>query len=217
MVDAFRIWGEEWEILDPSDPDLIQKSEAFDGFVISGSELSVVEDRGNPIVDNLIDLIRDIYQSRSSPMIGICFGSQAIAMALGGSVGKNPDKRFRLGIEELKWTAEALGTDWPEVSEAVSVVASHGECVTVLPSGATSLASSNSIPHEMFMVGNKFLGIQGHPEVTNEMLRSMFMKVHRNDFDEFQWKQVEYESTLPLNVTPLKTMCRRLLATGCLR
>lgn len=85
MVDAFRIWGEEWEILDPSDPDLIQKSEAFDGFVISGSELSVVEDRGNPIVDNLIDLIRDIYQSRSSPMIGICFGSQAIAMALGGN------------------------------------------------------------------------------------------------------------------------------------
>jgi GMP synthase-like glutamine amidotransferase len=60
----------------------------FDGVMISGSPASVHDT--NPWVADLLDLIRDIY-TQGLPMFGACFGHQAIAMALGGRVGPNPN------------------------------------------------------------------------------------------------------------------------------
>ena len=61
---------------------------ALDGAMITGSPASVRS--GAPWVAQLLDLIRSAH-ARRFPLFGACFGHQAIALALGGSVDRNPD------------------------------------------------------------------------------------------------------------------------------
>jgi GMP synthase (glutamine-hydrolysing) len=214
MVDEFRQPDEVWEILTPADPDLVDKAAEYDGFVISGSEKSVVDDGGTPPVARLLSFLQAVEANSDAPVLGICFGAQALAAALGGAVGKNPDRRFRLGVESLDWTAQA--GDLPEVRNAPSctVVQSHGECVTRLPEGSTLLAGSATIPHEVFLVRERFLAVQGHPEIDSTMLRDYFMPLHRRMFDDDDWQQVLRESALAVDRAPLLALARRLLGQG---
>ncbi len=214
MVDAFRKPAEHWDILTPADPDLTDKASRYDGFVISGSEKSVVDEADTPFVARLLAFLRAVQAQTTAPVCGICFGAQAVAAALGGAVGRNPDRQFRLGVETLDWTAD--GERLPEVSDAPAsaIVASHGECVAQLPPGSTLLARSATIPHEVFLVGERFLAIQGHPEIDSPMLRDHFMPLHRPLFDDERWQDVLKESTLPVHRVPLLALVRRLLDDG---
>lgn len=214
MVDEFSNADEHWDILTPADPDLIEKVHQYDGFIISGSEKSVVDDVDTPFVARLLTFLRAVQEQTTAPVCGICFGAQAVAAALGGEVGRNPDRLFRLGVESLDWTDD--GNRLPKLRQAptCTIVESHGECVVQLPPDSTRLAGSATIPHEVFMVGKRFLAIQGHPEIDSPMLREHFMPLHRPLFNEERWQTVLSESTLPVHRTPLLALIRRLLDDG---
>jgi len=79
----------------------------YSGYVISGSPRSVVDDADTLLVRNLLAFLREQAESGSAPVVGLCFGSQAIAAALGGRVGKNPSERFKLGVDQLQWSTQA--------------------------------------------------------------------------------------------------------------
>lgn len=214
MVDQFRREGERWEVLSPGDADFLEKAAGYDGYVVSGSEKSVVDDAETPLVSHLLRFLRNVRAQSRSPVLGICFGAQALAAAFGGRIGRNPDGAFRLGVETLQWVDGIDVERWPEAEAASVLIQSHGECVEQLPPGGTLLAGSSTIPHEIFLVEDRFLGIQGHPEIDSRMMTGTFMQLHRSLFDDAQWAAVEQESQLPVHRDTILAMGRRLLANG---
>jgi len=85
-----------------------------------------------------------------------------------------------------------------------------------LPPGSELLAASPSAVAEIFLVQRRFLGIQGHPELDNLLLRQAFLPLHRRQFDDEAWLKVEHEAQQPLHPEPVTALGRRLLIEGSL-
>ena len=204
----------QWDVLSPADPNFAEQVKDYDGYVISGSEKSVVDDLDAPLTQRLFAFIRDVRATSAAPVVGICFGAQALAAALDCRVGRNESGQFRLGVESLKWLSPSITQQWPEITDDITLVQSHGECVLKLPPDSVLLASSPSAAHEIFLAENRFLAIQGHPESDASWLRKMFMPFHRDAFDQTQWEAIEHESTQPVNREGILALIRRLLKDG---
>ena len=211
---ALRSDGQRWDILSPNDKDFLARAPHYEGYVISGSPKSVIEDAESPFVKKLFIFIREVYEHSLSPIIGLCFGSQAIAVALGGKVKRNLGGHFKLGVESLTWNATADSSRWPETTLPAVLVKSHGECVSLLPRGSIQLASSITTENEIFLIDERFLGIQGHPEANNHLLRQGFMPYYESMFDNEQWLVIERESKQELHSQPVLDLGRRLLNRG---
>jgi GMP synthase (glutamine-hydrolysing) len=212
IIDSF---GSEnnWDVLSPDDDVFLSKAVGYDGYVISGSPRSVVDDAETQFVKNVLTLIREVRDTSASPIVGICFGAQSLATALGGKVGRNPGGVFKLGVDSLTWTGPAQR--WAETSKFAVLVQSHGECVLELPPDSVHLASSATISHEIFLTHGRFLGVQGHPEADNALLRH-FMTYHRSHFDADAWQAIEREADQPLSREPVIALGRRLIGEGTL-
>jgi GMP synthase-like glutamine amidotransferase len=128
-----------------------------DGIVITGSRQSVGDDL--PWIDDLIDLVVRAHE-RNVPVVGICFGHQLIAHALGGRVDRAP-AGWGVGVHRAIITAPRA---WMAPrSSGFDLLVSHQDQVTAVPSGGTVLATSDHAPVAAFEVGS-LLGFQGHPE-----------------------------------------------------
>ncbi|MFQ5416602.1 MAG: glutamine amidotransferase [Myxococcota bacterium] len=109
--------------------------------------------------------------AREVPILGICYGHQLLAHALGGTVRRNPNGR-EIGTVDV---ALAPGADsdslFAEFDGGLRVHASHLESVTALPPGAIHLASSSLDPNHAFRVGRNAWGVQFHPEFDADIMR----------------------------------------------
>lgn len=211
MIGAFRLGAENWDVLSPFTDPLERALEKYDAFVISGSEYSVNDDAA--WIQNLFGLIRAIAE-RDIPLVGICFGSQAIACALGGQVGPNPDGEFYFNVECLQPSARLQQWLQSEGLPVPRVIESHGECVLVLPSGATWLAGSALTRVEMFALTPRILGIQGHPEISKSTALDKFLPVHRElgHIDKYGSAQLIGDLEKPLETQALITAARQVLS-----
>ena len=214
MLDQLSGGAGQWDVLLPADPDFSKQAKGYDGYVISGSEKSVVDDLDTPLIRRLFTLINEVRETSATPIVGICFGAQALAAVLGGRVGRNETGQFRLGVEALTWLPSSATLAWPETTEDITLVQSHGECVLKMPADSILLASSPSAIHEVFLAEGRFLAIQGHPEADGSWLRKMFMPFHRDAFDDTQWEAIEEESRQPVKREGILGIIRRLLTEG---
>jgi GMP synthase (glutamine-hydrolysing) len=133
--------------------------DAFDGVVVTGSKSSVYWD--DDWIPALADYVADAHDA-GVPILGVCFGHQLLAEALGGTV-EDMDA-FELGYREVERT-----TDDPileGVPETFTTFTTHGDAVTDLPPGATLLAENDYGVHA-FRAGDS-VGVQFHPEYDNE-------------------------------------------------
>jgi GMP synthase (glutamine-hydrolysing) len=121
--------------------------------VLSGGPASVYADGAPQLDPALFDL--DV------PVFGICYGFQAMAQALGGTVAHTGTSEY--GRTELKVVGGDLHSDLPETQP---VWMSHGDAVTSAPDGFEVVASSAGAPVAAFENRSRRLaGVQYHPEV----------------------------------------------------
>ena len=144
-----------------------------DGWLITGSRHAAYEDL--PWIQRLAGFIRELDAERR-PLVGICFGHQLIARALGGEVVK-ASQGWGVGVHEAAVLDPA---PWME-AEAVRVrmVVSHQDQVSCLPQGARRIAASAFCPIAMYRVGEHIFAMQAHPEFTREYSRDL-MEVRRS-------------------------------------
>ncbi len=155
-----------WNARDEPAPDAAQ----FDAVVIMGGYSSANATPAEapwlaPVRAMLAGALRD-----GQPVLGIGLGAQLLAVAAGGRVEPG-DEGPELGPQLVaKRTAAADDPLLRSAPITPDVVQWHHEAVTVLPPGATLLASSPSYPNQAFRVGRLAWGFQFHIEATRATL-----------------------------------------------
>lgn len=138
----------------------------FDGVMITGSPASVRDDA--PWVTRLFEMIREI-DSKEVPLFGACFGHQAIAVALGGAVGRNPEGWVHGYVEVVATT----DLPWAAQPEKIGLYASHIEQVTVLPEACEVVAQGPGCPMSGFIKGRRIFTTQYHPEMSDDFIAAL--------------------------------------------
>jgi len=142
--------------------------DAHEGWLISGSRSSATDDE--PWIHDLTDLTAELIRAER-PTVGICFGHQVAARALGGRVERADG--WGIGVQEFTM-ADGVGAAAP--TSSFSLLMSHQDQVTELPAEAQPAARSDYCPIGAFTVGDHFLGVQGHPEWVPELARMLGAK-----------------------------------------
>jgi GMP synthase (glutamine-hydrolysing) len=138
------------------------------GFIITGSASSVTEQA--PWMQRAQTWLREAT-ALDVPILGICFGHQLLAQALGGHVTKNPRGR-EIGTVKVKLedsaTSDPLFRGLPREFHAN---ATHVDIVAERPKNAEILASTALDPHAAFRVRRAW-GVQFHPEIDRRVMRA---------------------------------------------
>ena len=138
-----------------------------DGWLITGSRHGVYEKL--PWMLKLEQLIQDAVKAKV-PVVGICFGHQIMAEALGGKVVKS-DKGWGLGLHDYEVTQ---APDWMESApRKVTIPAVHQDQVVVKPPGAEVIASSDFCTYAALAYDDVGLSFQGHPEFSEAYQRDL--------------------------------------------
>jgi GMP synthase-like glutamine amidotransferase len=138
--------------------ELPESPDTCDAYVCTGSRYSVYEER--EWIAKLKDYVRELQEARK-PFVGVCFGHQILAEALGGEV-KPAEQGWGVGIHEMHITHPEPWMQ-PERKDC-KLQYMHGDQVQRLPRESVVLAAAPHCPVAMFRVGDNMLGIEGHPE-----------------------------------------------------
>jgi GMP synthase-like glutamine amidotransferase len=136
----------------PENPDVC------DGYICTGSRYSVYENR-----DWILRLqahVRELATARK-PFVGICFGHQVLAQALGGEVAQ-AEQGWGVGILEMSIVQPEAWMLPPRQQCRLQYM--HADQVQRLPPQSEVLATASHCPIAMFRVNRMMLGIEGHPE-----------------------------------------------------
>lgn len=150
-VDRIDVADERFSSLDLAEPDLL---------IMMGGPMGVYEQEQYPwIACQLKRLARRLEADR--PTLGVCFGAQMIAEAMGGKVFAGPASE--VGFHPVTLSAEGLAGPLRHVAE-VPVLHWHGDTFT-LPENVELLASSPLYAHQAFRRGANILALQFHAEM----------------------------------------------------
>ena len=139
--------------------------EDCDAYLITGSNSGIYDDK--PWIKQLHDYVISL-DDRKKKLIGICFGHQLIAQALGGRAQKS-EKGWGVGIST---STVYVSKPWMEpAKETFSLLISHQDQVTALPPNAELIAGNDFSTYASFQIGDHILTFQGHPEFTQEYAR----------------------------------------------
>lgn len=144
-----------WNVVDMEFPE--SEAEA-QGWLITGSKHGVYED--HDFIAPLEDFICRAY-AKSIPIVGICFGHQIIAQALGGRVEKF-SKGWSVGRQLYDFGGETLALN-----------AWHQDQVIEKPSRAETVASNSFCEHAALLYKGKAFTVQAHPEFESDFVETL--------------------------------------------
>ncbi len=156
--------GMDLTVFEVTRGELPEDLDGYDGWVVSGSRRSTYEDEG--WIHRLESLVRRIVDE-SRPLVGICFGHQMTAQALGGKV-EPAAVGWGVGVKAFDVISPA---PWMEPVDEMRLLMSHRDQVTRLPDGAELVATSDYCPVGAYRIGDRVFCVQGHPEFVPELSR----------------------------------------------
>ncbi len=141
--------------------------DACDAYLITGSPKGVYD--ADVWIAELAAFIRDAYQA-GKKLVGICFGHQILAHALGGHSGRS-DKGWGLGLKTFDIN---MKKSWmtPGLAQCSLYFVHQDQVVRLLP-GADLLGGNAFCPNLLFAIDDRVLGIQGHPEFSVAMMKDV--------------------------------------------
>ncbi|WP_322889738.1 MULTISPECIES: type 1 glutamine amidotransferase [unclassified Yoonia] len=145
----------DFAVYDVVDMDFPAAVTDCDGWLITGSKHGAYEDL--PFIPPLEDFIRAVYAA-DLPLVGVCFGHQIIAQALGGKVEK-----FAGGWSVGRQVYRMNGQDY-------ALNAWHQDQVVTLPADATVAGNNDFCANAMLTYGNRIYTVQAHPEFDAEVI-----------------------------------------------
>jgi len=138
----------------------------LDGVLITGSRASAFDD--TPWIVELVGFVRRLLHEGRVKVIGVCFGHQIVARALGAKVARSAHgwETSVMNVVMTRVGREIFGRD------VLSINQMHRDVVTALPRGAANLGTSArcAIQGLFDEVEGRYLSIQGHPEFTPEIV-----------------------------------------------
>ena len=129
-----------------------------DGWLLTGARHGAYE--AHDFIPPLEDFIREAY-AEAVPMVGICFGHQIIAQALGGKVEKYAEG-WSVGAKEYDFEGETL-----------TLNAWHQDQVTQLPEGARVVGQNDFCANAALLYPGRAFTVQPHPEFTDSFVQGL--------------------------------------------
>ena len=131
----------------------------YDAYIITGSKHGVYDDL--PWISPLMAFIRAVHDI-DIPLVGVCFGHQIIAHALGGHAAKS-DRGWGIGVHKIELHNHP---DWMPTDDSIRLIHIHQDQVETLPPRAQLIGTSGFCLHAIFVINDNVLCVQGHPEFT---------------------------------------------------
>lgn len=174
--------GHEFSVFDVEHGCLPAAPHTADAYLITGSKAGVYEDI--EWIHRLQDFVRSLHAARR-PTIGICFGHQLIAQALGGRVERS-DRGWGVGVHSARWYHHP---PWLEDSPTrLRLLVSHQDQVITPAAGTTILAGSAFCPVAACQLGDHLLSFQGHPEFAPGYARGL-LELRRGALGEDRYRR----------------------------
>jgi GMP synthase-like glutamine amidotransferase len=164
--------GLELDVIRPQAGDQLPTDlDEVDGLIVLGGSMGAADDAVYPYLSDIRRLLAEAV-AREVPTLGICLGAQLLALATGGTVGRNPDgPEYGAGLIAKRANA-ATDPLFGPIPITPDVIQWHVDAVLDLPPGAIQLASSPVCVNEVFRLGRLAWGIQFHIETTPTLLRA---------------------------------------------
>ncbi|MEQ6289704.1 glutamine amidotransferase [Vogesella sp. GCM10023246] len=149
-----------WSVVDVTGGEALPAVAEVAGAIITGSP-AMVSDRAD-WSEEAAAWLRAAHAAKV-PLLGICFGHQLLAHALGGEVGYHPGGPEVGTVTVARQPAAAGDALFDAMPAQFAAQVLHWQSVLRLPPGASVLAANAFEPHHAFRVGNSW-GVQFHPE-----------------------------------------------------
>ena len=188
------------------DGELPEQFESETLYLIPGSNNAAYDDL--PWIQALQEWIRKATVQKV-PLVGICFGHQLIAQALGGCVERF-DGGWGVGIREMEVLDEDMLPYFP--NRKMRLIVNHHDQVMQLPEGATPLATSDFCRYDGFRIGHHILTFQGHPEFTVDYERHLILNHSDNEDSTVKQRALK---TLEEMEPQGEVVARFLVGMGC--
>jgi GMP synthase-like glutamine amidotransferase len=158
----------------------------FDGLLVLGGAMSVYDEEKFPWLRDEKAFLQQTLRA-GKITLAICLGAQLVAQALGGEVRPNPEPE--IGYWTVRFSAKALAhpllRGWPDKA---AVLHWHFDTFTV-PPGALRVGMSAGCAAQGFVWGDGIIGLQFHPEMTEDMVEKLIVFEDHETAEEQEFVQ----------------------------
>ncbi|KAF2973513.1 hypothetical protein GQX73_g99 [Xylaria multiplex] len=150
-----------------NDPTAYPKPETIDAILITGAKYNAFD--SDEWIERLVQFTKCCLEGGRIRVIGVCFGHQIIARALGAKLGRNT-RGWEVSVVEHELTDEGkrfFGL------EKMSIHQMHRDAVLSFPPGTVQLARTDKCDNQAMYIPGRMISVQGHPEFTEEMVREI--------------------------------------------
>ena len=164
-----------WPVTEGGIPD---SPSSCDGWLVTGSRHGVYDDL--PWIAPTSAFLRNAIEA-DKPVLGICFGHQLLAHAMGGRVEKS-DRGWGIGVQEYDVVDRP---PWMSAApDRIAFQSIHQDQIVETPVGAELVARSDFCPSAMLAYGSNGYSIQAHPEFTREFSRALLEAIRGSRIEE---------------------------------